>query len=37
MKYDELKACFYMFHRGVISKRELACAIEMWQRAGAML
>ena len=37
MRYAELKVFFEMFHLEQISKRELAAAICMWQRAGAML
>jgi hypothetical protein len=37
MTYTELRAFFRMFHRGEISKLELACAIGLWQRAGAIL
>ena len=35
MSYAELKAFMRMFHRGEISKVELACAIGLWQRGGA--
>ena len=37
MTYAELKVFFEMFRLEQISKRELAAAICMWQRAGAMI
>ncbi len=37
MKYNELKDYFLSFHLGEITKKELAAAICMWQRAGAMI
>ena len=32
MTYDELKGCMAAFHRGEISKTEMACATAIWQR-----
>jgi len=37
LNYEDLKHYFIFFRLGVIDKRELAFAIGMWQRAGAML
>ena len=37
MKYADLLPAFAAFHRGDMSKSELACAICMWQRQGALL
>ena len=37
MKYAELLPYIRRFHLGEISKVEMALAIGMWQRAGAML
>lgn len=37
MTYDELRKEFIRFHVGEINKIELAFAIGMWQRAGALL
>lgn len=32
MSYEELKGYMRRFHRGEISKAEMACAIAIWQR-----
>lgn len=37
MTYTELKTYFAAFHRGEMSKIELAMVIGLWQEAGARL
>jgi hypothetical protein len=37
MKYNELRIYFEYFHLGQISKIELAMAIGLWQRGGAII
>jgi hypothetical protein len=37
MKYKDLKVYFEAFHLGSINKTEVAFAVALWQRAGAML
>ena len=37
MRYEELKGYMRRFHRGEISKAEMAFAIGLWQRGGAKL
>ena len=37
MTYKDLTYYFEQFHIGAITKLELSCEIELWQRAGARL